>query len=439
LRRLARLRSSGFSGSAALLALAAGIVLGSCGVASGQSAPAAQPAAQTQPAAAQAQPAPAPAAAAPAAPAPTAPGTVTYSGLVDVYYGFNFNHPVSGQLPATLGDIHPYSNNGYSFNYHNNFGLNNAEINVSRTAGRGFPLGVTATIAFGDTPSVVYANEPHPTQGLQSLEQLFFTYTPHVAGRDIAIDFGKFFTPFGYEVIESSNNDNYTRGFLFTYAIPLYHAGLRITSPIDSKLTVEGMIVNGWNNVTDDNNAKSVQLGLTWKPTGKITAIANWMGGAEGTGAYGKGVPPNGQGDVTTNIGEAQAIYQATPKLKFALDTVLGNGAGGISGTHVSGNWFALAGYGHYQITNQFAAAVRLEQFEDQAGAGGVGLRLGMPGYTRLRDATVTLEYTSFRGKLVHRVEYRRDGASSPFYFAGGAGRFAQSQDTLFFAEVFKF
>src|SRR5439155_15499428 len=128
------------------------------------------------------------------------------------------------------------------------------------------------------------------TSSWQTLQQFYATYTPHLLGRDVAIDFGKFVTPFGMEVIESSSNDNYSRSFGFQYAIPFYHAGLRFSFPITGKLSFVGGVVNGWNNVADDNDAKSILGQLTWKPGASFTGIVNYIGGAEGTGAYGAAV-----------------------------------------------------------------------------------------------------------------------------------------------------
>ena len=109
------------------------------------------------------------------------------------------------------------------------------------------------------------------------------TYTPKIAKKDITIDVGKFVSPFGAEVIESSSNDEYTRSFGFQYAVPLYHAGIRAAIPITSTLTATLYAVNGWNNVADNNNAKSFIAALTWKPNSKLTANLNYMGGAEGS------------------------------------------------------------------------------------------------------------------------------------------------------------
>ena len=40
-------------------------------------------------------------------------------------------------------------------------------------------------------------------------------------------------------MIEAKDNWNYTRGLLFTWAIPFYHVGVRATLPVGERVTVD--------------------------------------------------------------------------------------------------------------------------------------------------------------------------------------------------------
>ena len=99
--------------------------------------------------------------------------------------------------------------------------------------------------------------------------------------RGSTIDFGKFVTPAGGEVIESKDNFNYSRGLLFALAIPYYHAGVRVGYSFNDKVSLTGYLVNGWNDVKDNNKDKTVGASLTVKPNGKTTVIANYLVGNE--------------------------------------------------------------------------------------------------------------------------------------------------------------
>lgn len=380
--------------------------------------------------------------AAPAAPAVPAPGTVTYSGLVDVYYGINFRapYPAAKTLFPDGGHI-SIDNVGRSFDINDReptFSL--GEFNINRLEGKGIPFGITATLTVGDTARLVHATEPGGTGAWQTLQQVYVTKTYTLAKHDLTFDFGKFVTPFGNEVIESVNNDEYSRSFGFQLGIPFYHTGLRVNTNLSPSVSVYGALVNGWNDAADDNNAKSGIVQLTWKPNAKFQGILGYMGGQEGTGAYGFPTVQPQTGYIDTNLVEFLPSYQLTPSLKVALDAVYGQGAGSArtlgaeSTTHRSGYWTSVAGYVRNQFTPKVAGAARIEQFEDIG-----GLRTGSSlHYTRLHSVTLTGEYQLFKGSLVTRLEYRHDHANQGF-FLGRAGSATRDQDTLTLSGVVKF
>src|SRR6185369_5025085 len=119
-------------------------------------------------------------------------------------------------------------------------------VNVNKGTSAGSPVGFTATATLGKTADLVHFTEPGTANTYKYLQQIFGTYLiPGKTG--ITIDFGKFVTSHGYEVIESPSNDHYSRSLLFLYAIPFYHMGLRANIPITDKLSGQLHLVNGWN------------------------------------------------------------------------------------------------------------------------------------------------------------------------------------------------
>ena len=64
----------------------------------------------------------------------------------------------------------------------------------------------------GDTANLVNAFEPGGTDFLKYVQQAYVSFLAP-AGKALTIDFGKFVTPAGAEVIESKDNFNYSRGF----------------------------------------------------------------------------------------------------------------------------------------------------------------------------------------------------------------------------------
>jgi hypothetical protein len=90
---------------------------------------------------------------------------------------------------------------------------------------------------------------------------------------NLTIDFGKFYTTAGAEVVPANKNWLYSRSFLF-WNIPLLHTGARATYKVSDQLSVQASLVNGWNDDPDVNAWKTVGLSATFtaSPMATITA-----------------------------------------------------------------------------------------------------------------------------------------------------------------------
>jgi len=80
-----------------------------------------------------------------------------------------------------------------------------------------------------------------------ALEQALVKFRIPV-GNGLDIYAGKFVTFLGYEVIESPANLNFSRGLLFTNAIPLTHTGVYADYKFNDTLEAKFGVVDGWNN-----------------------------------------------------------------------------------------------------------------------------------------------------------------------------------------------
>jgi len=191
----------------------------------------------------------------------------TFNALFDGYYAWNLNKPANQITPARSFDFR-----------HQQFALNYGELSIEQ---KPTTIGYRFDFGFGDTATVVGAAEPRLGTFYTHVQQAY------VSGKkgDLQVDFGKFVTPLGAEVIETKDNLNYSRGLLFTYAIPLYHFGVRATYASSEKTTLAAYVVNGWNNVQDNNTAKSIGFMALLKPTDKLTLTENYLMGNENTDA----------------------------------------------------------------------------------------------------------------------------------------------------------
>ena len=202
----------------------------------------------------------------PPAPAPTFWQSVEFTGFVDGYYEWAFNE---SSLQLRNFDVN-----------HNSFSLNYAEVALSKAVSETSRGGFRVDFGAGDTANMVNAFEPGGTDYLKYVQQAYVSYLVPV-GKGLTVDFGKFVTPAGAEVIENKDNYNYSRGLLFALAIPYYHTGARIGYTVNDKVSLTGFLVNGWNNVKDNNSDKTVGVSLAIKPTAKIGVIGNYFVGKE--------------------------------------------------------------------------------------------------------------------------------------------------------------
>ncbi|HZA35379.1 MAG TPA: outer membrane beta-barrel protein, partial [Vicinamibacterales bacterium] len=146
------------------------------------------------------------------------------TGFVDAYYGWNFN----GEGPALLRN--------FDVN-HNEFSFALAEVALEKKATADSRVGFRLDFDAGQTADMVNSFEPGGPEFLDNVQQGYASFLAPV-GKGLQIDFGKFVTPHGAEVIETRDNWNYSRGLLFALAIPYYHMGVRIGYPVTDTVSV---------------------------------------------------------------------------------------------------------------------------------------------------------------------------------------------------------
>ena len=457
-------------------ALALGIGLAAFGGVSAlaQDAPATPPGPATQPPPppGTTQPAPTQPAAAPTPPGTeTAPGApapapaaapvnynIQYNGLVDGYYLFNFRNPKN----VSAGAGEPY----YDIR-HNSPSLSLAELNVFKTA-RPSSFGFKATLMTGDTADINHYDFEGASRGLgearfKNVQQLYGTYA--LGGDGAGIDFGKFYTPFGYEVTESNGNYNYSRSTAFNL-VPFYNAGARIYTPIPhlAALTATFYLVNGVYNtptmgVQNDSKRPGYigQLNYT-DPKGKFTLISELGLDKQ---KFGGTIDQTGP-DTKIVVNDNNFTYNFNANQLFGLDYVyLKTTPNG--GPKTTSNGYAV--YYRQALTPKTAFALRFSGY--QAKTDGYTtytpivempdtLKKSLAGFTsndvpsataRPYDITATYELKAAANFLT-RLEYRHDhinydGGNNPAvpsgFYGGNSLPTKSDQDTLSISGVFTF
>src|SRR4030095_5451283 len=131
------------------------------------------------------------------------------------------------------------------------------------------PLGFKLDLGFGPTVDLVNAPDTFNGPAIRNVLQAYLSYVGPI-GKGLTVDFGKFYTPVGSEVIETKDNFNYTRSFLFTYG-PYTHTGFRAKYTFNDKIAVTVFLVNGWDNFIDNNRAKTGGVSVSLTPTSRLS------------------------------------------------------------------------------------------------------------------------------------------------------------------------
>jgi Putative beta-barrel porin-2, OmpL-like. bbp2 len=227
-------------------------------------------------------------------------------------------------------------------------------------------------------------------------------------GEGLIVKGGKFVTLLGYEVIDSPNNLNFSRGYLFQFAIPLTHTGGLLTYAFSEQIAVTAGIVLGWDNSRNNNDALSYTGQFATVPVKDLAVNLNWIVG-----------PEQNDNDsnqrvvldlVTTYTGIKNTTLALNVDYGFEQDEAFLTGLGTRQDNDA--RWWGVAGYAAYDFTDWFRMAFRQEFFQDQNGA-----RTGFGNRVVYWTSTLTAQFKIWRG-LVGRLEYRHDAASEKVYKA---------------------
>ncbi len=305
---------------------------------------------------------------------------IKLSGILDGYYAFNANDPASGKNSTRAFDTEA-----------NAWDLNMLKFAIEKSAE---PVGFRLDLGAGRAFDVFQSFEPtRRVDQLNPVMQAYVAFKPK-SWNGLQIDVGKFYTSAGAEVTESHLNWNYSRGLLYNYG-PFFHFGIRATMPVSKELILGVQLVNGWNNVADNNSGKTVGITSVFTK-GKLTWANNYYSGPE-KNHLNQGWRHYYDSVVSVNTSERNSFFV---NVDFGAD----RGVQGVKGP----KWAAVSFADRFAITKKCGIAGRVEFFNDMD-----GFNTGTP--QQLKSFTLTGEY-KLRDGLLTRLEYRNDSGNQPFF-----------------------
>jgi len=356
---------------------------------------------------------------------------VKIRGWVESYFVHNWNDPSRATVNANQGSSIVKATNttieGRTFDIHNDVPrINLIEVEVEKvpTLGEWGGAGFKLDVNWGDTPEIIY----NTIQGAlgEGVVRAWEKWIQHATvgwvapiGRGLRVDAGKFVTHIGGETIEGIKNNNFSHGFLYSYAIPFQDTGVKVNYPWSDTFYTELYVLRGWNVTTGDNNrGATVGPSIGWLPTSWFNLYLNYLVGPE---------QRNDQSDLR-HLVDFQAFFNnPVPKLNVLLFGDLGFEEHAVGSDTQNALWHGLGGVVRYQLTDRLEPAIRLEYLHDQDGfATNVD--------QNLYGVTLTLNYKVPLKKgvtLLLRPEYRIDKTSEDFFTKGERFRAASTQQTV--------
>ncbi len=355
----------------------------------------------------------------PAAPAVSADDIKKALGL-SVYlqagYTYNGNASSTGPFDYTASgeqnDLRVFDHKANSFTF------DLAEIVFQKDPAVG-NVGFKLKLSTGETAKLIHAaglgtQTAGATPESFDVTEAFVSYNAAI-GKGLRFDLGKMVTFFGAEVIEAIDNPNYSRSFLFNYAIPVTHTGLKMSYSFTDALSASFHIVNGWDNATDNNKGKCYGTSITYAPADAFSLIVNGMTGPEQN---------NNDSNKRTLVDLVATIKPVKP-----LSVILNYDNAKEENAALGGGdakWDGLAAIVKYDINDTYSVAVRGEYFDDKGGS-----RTGT--VQKLKEVTLTPEIR-LAGGLILRPEYRHDMSDQQSFDNGTK----KSQDTLALGAMYR-
>jgi hypothetical protein len=416
---------------------------------------------------------------------------IKISGATDVTYTQNFNNPGTNLNQLRIFDTQA-----------NSFVPQVAQIVIEKTAiasGNVMDrVGFRARLSYGAQARFSRARtnyQPGQDSAEFDPQEIYGEYIAPI-GNGLKIQVGKIHTLVGLEQINSWDNYNISRTFMFGLSQAFTTTGVRLTYPFASWATVALGLVNGWDNIEDNNRGKTFEWGVFLTPHERFSATFYGTYGAEqsnnnaifGNAAVGGctsvGVALGGVGcDPTAKRLVAGAIITAkvTDKDTLVFEPYYANesNASGIraaAGQSPNARWNGIGTYWIHDFNDQqqphaFSFRARGEIWEDAGGArscvggnnfnggtnvcardvSGAGspsgfapfgnLFNGQTGFGQVQtlwETTFTLQYKPFPS-LITRAEFRYDKSNRNVFARGQDNEAVNNQQTLGFQVIYLF
>lgn len=345
---------------------------------------------------------------------PLEKANINVYGWVEGSYTWNFTEPTGGFNSFRSFDV--YKDKGV---------LDQIDLTVERPVDvtqKKWDVGGRVDVMWGSDASFIHSNglfdwydafnEP---QNQWDLPQAYFDVAVPV-GNGLRVRGGKFVALAGYETVDPRTNAFFSHSYIFTFAEPVSHTGVLGTYAFTDQWAVDVGVARGWNQSIEDNNDAAEFLGrVSYTPTKQWAFYLTLSEGPQNA---------DNNSDYRTLV-DFIASYAATDKLTLAV-----NGDYNYDAIDDGVQWYGVAGYAGYKVSEVFTPNLRVEWFRDNDGfATGTTANL----YEATAGVTIRpVPNHQFLRNLIVRPELRYDWADQAVFDGGNWDQLTAAVDAVF-------
>jgi hypothetical protein len=263
--------------------------------------------------------------------------TVSFGAFTDSYYAYDFGRPPNFDRAFTTTAAR-----------HNEFNINlayiEAKVSGPRVRGRlALQAGTSVQSNYAGEPAVGAVSGPNLSRFIQEA----------VAGYQITsslwVDGGIFFSHIGMESFISRDNLTYTRSLSSDFT-PFYQSGAKLTWQATPRLTALFTVMNGWQNISENNQDKAFGARLDYASSANTTfSYYDFVGNEAASGLLrifnGVGIHTSPKADITLQWNFDYGTQQKP--------------LGGHS------TWFSSGVIGKVQLSPVLGVSGRVERYQD--------------------------------------------------------------------------
>lgn len=191
--------------------------------------------------------------------------SVELDAFLDTYYAYDFNRPSSRDRSFTTQPAR-----------HDEFNINLALLGANYTHDK---VKARVSLQAGTYVQNNYSSEPAKgaVSGPDVSRHIQDAFIQYQLTQSSLVMAGIFPSHLGFESVFSTENMTYTRSMAADFS-PYYQSGVGLIQDLSASWTFEAYVLNGWQNVSEDDENKALGLALRYRAQNFEANYSNYIG-----------------------------------------------------------------------------------------------------------------------------------------------------------------